>query len=350
MEHIDTYPALLISESISRQNIRHMAKKMRMHGLLFRPHFKTHQSLNTARWFKDEGITAITVSSVKMARMFASAGWEDITVAFPLNVHEMEAINYLAQRVKLNVVIDMPEQAAALSVRLKQRVGFFIKTDTGYGRAGVKVNDTDEIDNLLRTAQHPLLSFKGFLTHAGETYHAQSREEILDIHQRSSALLAGLKERYISRFPGIIASAGDTPSASLANNFNRLDELRPGNFVYYDLMQLQLESCRFEHIAAAVICPVISVYPKRREALLQCGAVHLSKEYLQNADGTLNFGLVVPFKEGKWLSPEGNDHLIRLSQEHGIFTTQSKWAEQLKPGDMVAVIPVHSCLTVDLMR
>ncbi len=350
MEHIDTYPALLISESISRQNIRHMAKKMRMHGLLFRPHFKTHQSLNTARWFKDEGITAITVSSVKMARMFAAAGWEDITIAFPLNVHETEAINSLAQSVNLNVVMDMPQQAAVLSATIKQRMGFFIKTDTGYGRAGIKAGETEKMDAILGIAQHPLLVFKGFLTHAGETYHAHSVEEILEIHKRSSALLAGLKQRYFSRFPGILASAGDTPTASLASDFTGLDELRPGNFVYYDLMQLRLGSCRFEHIAAAVVCPVISVYPKRNEALLQCGAVHLSKEFLLDNDGTLNFGLVVPFKEGKWLSPEGKDHLSRLSQEHGIFSTQSMWAQQLKPGDMVAVIPVHSCLTVDLMR
>ena len=350
MEKTATYPVLLVSESISRENIRRMAEKVRMYGLLFRPHFKTHQSLTTAQWFREEGITAITVSSVKMALMFAGAGWDDITIAFPLNIHETDTINDLAETIKLNVVIDMPEQAAALSVNIKQPLGFFIKTDTGYGRAGIKADDTDAVNGLLAAVTNPLLTFRGFLTHAGETYHAQSRNEIIAIHQHSSTLLAQLKSKYVNRFPDIIASAGDTPSASLANDFSGLDELRPGNFVYYDLMQLRLESCRFEDIAAAIVCPVISVYPQRDEALLQCGAVHLSKEFLQNPDGTQNFGIVVPFKDGKWISAEGNDYLTRLSQEHGIFITKSKWAKQLKPGDLVAVIPVHSCLTVDLLK
>ena len=350
MEKTQTYPALLISERLSRQNIRRMAEKVRSHGLLFRPHFKTHQSLTTAQWFREEGITAITVSSVKMAGVFAAAGWNDITIAFPLNIHEIAAINELAKSITLNLLLDMPEQASALTAQLKQKAGFFIKIDTGSGRAGIKADNLSQIDEVLAAAHSPLLTFKGFLTHAGETYHAVSIEEILAIHRRTTALLAGLKEKYALRFPGIIASAGDTPSASLANDFSGLDELRPGNFVYYDLMQLQLGSCRFEDIAAAVVCPVISVYPERNEALLQCGAVHLSKEYLQNPDGTQNFGMIVPFAAGKWMPAKGNDYLNRLSQEHGIFTTQSQWARNLKPGDLVAVIPVHSCLTVDLLK
>lgn len=350
MEKTCTYPALLISERISRQNIRRMTEKVRAHGLFFRPHFKTHQSLCTAQWFREEGITAITVSSVKMAKMFAAAGWNDITIAFPLNVHEIETINVLAESISLNLLLDMSDQAVNFAAQLKKKVGFFIKIDTGFGRAGIKADSFSQIDGVLSAAHSSLLTFKGFLTHAGETYHAGNTEEILAIHQQTSALLAGLKEKYALRFPGIIASAGDTPSASLARDFAGLDELRPGNFVYYDLMQLRLGSCRFEDIAAAVVCPVISVYPERNEALLQCGAVHLSKEYLQNPDGTQNFGMVVPFKDGKWMPAEGNDYLSRLSQEHGIFTTQSQWAKQLKPGDLVAVIPVHSCLTVDLLK
>jgi D-serine deaminase-like pyridoxal phosphate-dependent protein len=66
------------------------------HSLAFRPHFKTHQSLELGNWFKDYGVTQITVSSLEMAEYFATQ-WNDITVAFPVNVLEINRINSLAK-------------------------------------------------------------------------------------------------------------------------------------------------------------------------------------------------------------------------------------------------------------
>jgi D-serine deaminase-like pyridoxal phosphate-dependent protein len=345
-----SYPTFLINEQICGQNIHHMAEKARANKLIFRPHFKTHQSVEVGEWFRRAGVTAITVSSVSMAQQFAAAGWQDITIAFPLNLREIDAINQLAETVSLNVLFDMPEQADGLAVKIKYPAGFFIKIDVGHHRAGVLPTDFETIDTILSAAGSDLLQFRGFLTHAGQTYSAKSREEILNIHRKTSAILFSLKQNYIQKFPGIITSTGDTPSCSLAEYFTGIDEIRPGNFVYYDLMQLRLGSCRFEQIAAAVVCPVVSVYPARNEALIYGGAVHLSKESIINADGSKNFGLIVPFIDGKWQKPEGDDSLVSLSQEHGIFKTDSHWARSLKPGDLVAVIPVHSCLAANLFR
>lgn len=343
-------PTFLIIEQICCQNIHRMAEKARANQLIFRPHFKTHQSVEVGEWFHRAGVTAITVSSVSMAQQFAAAGWQDITIAFPLNIREIDAINHLAERIRLNVLFDMPEQAEALAGKIKHPAGFFIKTDVGYHRAGVLPEDFETVDAIIHSAGSGKLQFNGFLTHAGQTYSAKSREEILNIHRKTSEILYVLKLKYIQKFPGIITSTGDTPSCSLAEDFTGIDEIRPGNFVYYDLMQLRLGSCRFEQIAAAVVCPVVSVYPARNEALIYGGAVHLSKESLTNADGSKNYGLIVPFIDEKWQKPEGDDHLVSLSQEHGIFRTDSQWARSLKPGDLVAVIPVHSCLAANLFR
>jgi D-serine deaminase-like pyridoxal phosphate-dependent protein len=343
-------PSLLINELICRQNIHQMAEKARANQLIFRPHFKTHQSLEVGEWFRQAGVTAITVSSVSMAQQFVAAGWRDITIAFPLNIREIDEINRLAEKIRLNVLFDIPEQEIELAWKIRHSVGFFIKTDVGYHRAGVLPDDCKTIDTILNAAEPDKLQFRGFLTHAGQTYGAKSREEILNIHRKTSELLNGLKQKYIQKFPGIIASTGDTPSCSLAEDFTGIDEIRPGNFAYYDLMQLRLGSCHFEQIAAAVVCPVVSVYPARNEALIYGGAVHLSKESLTNPDGSRNYGLIVPFNEGQWHQPEGDDFLVSLSQEHGIFRTDSQWARSLKPGDLVAVIPVHSCLAANLFR
>lgn len=341
-------PYLLVDELQVRANIDLFVQKAARHGLLFRPHFKTHQSVQVGEWFREAGVHSITVSSLTMARKFAAAGWNDITIAFPLNICEAERYAQLAGEIKLNVLFDMPEQAFAFREKLKHEAGYFIKIDAGYHRAGVLPQDTTTIDQIISVAG-PKLHFKGFLTHAGQSYSAKSREEILEIHRNSAETLYTLRQAYQDKFPGIITSPGDTPSCSVSDDFRGIDEIRPGNFVYYDLMQLHLGSCAFEQIAAAVICPVVSVYPHRNEALIYGGAVHLSKETIETKEGTKLYGLAVPFMDGKWQAPQGDDYLVRLSQEHGILKTDSPWAKSLKPGDRVAITPVHSCLAVSAL-
>ena len=246
-------------------------------------------------------------------------------------------------------LFDMPEQALAFREKLKHEAGYFIKIDAGYHRSGLLPQDKATIDQIINAAG-PKLHFKGFLSHAGQTYSAKSREEILEIHRNSAETLHALRQIYQEKFPGIISSTGDTPSCSVSDDFRGIDEIRPGNFVFYDLMQYRLGSCSFDEIGAAVICPVVSVYPKRNEALIYGGAVHLSKESLINQDGSKNFGLIVSFINSNWQHPEGNDYLVSLSQEHGIFKTESLWARSLSPGDLISVIPVHSCLAADLVK
>jgi len=117
------------------------------------------------------------------------------------------------------------------------------------------------------------------------------------------------KERYIHRFPEIINSYGDTPSCSLADELNDFDEIRPGNFVYYDLMQYQLGACTFDDIAVVVACPVVSVYPQRNELILYGGAVHLSNEHLADNNGRKIYGYVVLCffsLTGAWDHSDGN--------------------------------------------
>ena len=341
-------PYLFVDELKVRANIDLFVKKAARHRLLFRPHFKTHQSVEVGEWFREAGVRSITVSSLTMARKFAAAGWNDITVAFPLNICETEGYAKLAGEISVNVLFDMTEQALAFREKLKHEAGYFIKIDAGYHRSGLLPQDKATIDQIINAAG-PKLHFKGFLTHAGQTYSAKSREEILKIHRNNAEILHAIKQGYQEKFPGIITTTGDTPSCSVSDDFRGIDEIRPGNFVYYDLMQLHLGSCLFEQIATAVICPVVSVYPHRKEALIYGGAVHLSKEFIENGDETKIYGLAVPFKDGKWQSPQGDDYLVRLSQEHGILKTDSQWAKSLKPGDRVAVIPVHSCLAVSAL-
>lgn len=343
-------PALLLNSDICRRNIHTMAAKAREHKVIFRPHFKTHQSAAVAEWFREEGVTAITVSSVSMAQYFAKNGWKDITVAFPVNLLEIEEINELASTIKLNLLLESEETTMFLSERLTSDCGFFIKIDTGYHRTGIEVSNVSLINQVLKAAKSSKLHFKGFLTHNGNAYHIKDLTELLRVQQNTSENMLRLKKHYLPKYPNIIVSVGDTPTCSQLPVAAGIDEIRPGNFVFFDVMQFALGSCKLEEIAVALVCPVVAIHHNRQEAIIYGGAIHLSKEQaLLPPYPEPFYGLVVSWDGKNWDTKSLLGRVSSLSQEHGILSLTQQGCN-LKPADLVAILPVHSCLTANLMR
>ncbi|MFP4469555.1 MAG: alanine racemase [Bacteroidales bacterium] len=344
-------PTLLLNKEICLRNIRNMKAKADKHGLIFRPHFKTHQSAEIGEWFRDEGVDRIAVSSVSMARYFAAHGWKDITIAFPLNIAETPEINELAATVNLNLVIENMESMKALARTQKHLLGVFIKLDAGYHRTGIPVEDHERIKILVHEIGHARhLTFEGFLVHNGHTYHQPGPDDILEIHRQSREKLAALKQKLFQHDIKSFVSLGDTPAVSLAGSFEEISEIRPGNFVFYDVMQHNLGVCTENDIAVAVACPVVSKHPDRMEIVLYGGAVHLSKDFIKDRNGHTSFGLVAPLNENGWEAVWPDTYVKSLSQEHGIIKTIPGIMRRVEIGDFVAVLPVHSCLTTNLMR
>lgn len=343
-------PTLVLNSGICHENIRAMATKAVESGVIFRPHFKTHQSAAIGDWFRAEGVTVITVSSVGMAQYFAAHGWNDITVAFPVNLLEIDEINLLAADIQLNLLIESVETACFLSSELKTSCGYFIKIDTGYHRTGIAVSNTALIDAVMKNADSNLLNFKGFLTHSGNAYHAKDQDELKRIQQFTAENLLRLKKNYKTQFPDLLISIGDTPTCSQLPIPEGINEIRPGNFVFFDVMQFALGSCRIEEIAVALVCPVVAMHPNRQEAVIYGGAVHLSKEHtFLYPDPQPIYGLAVAWNHTTWEPERLLGKVKSLSQEHGILALTQEGCN-LKPGDLVAILPVHSCLTANLMR
>lgn len=343
-------PTLLLDKKKCLNNIRFMSEKANKNNLIFRPHFKTHQSRIIGKWFKQFGVNKITVSSLKMADYFANDDWKDITVAFPVNIREIETINSLAEEVQLNLTVENVESVEYLKKKLKFNVGFFIKIDTGYKRTGVSFDIFLDIDRILKSASNSEnLRFMGFLSHSGNTYNAKSKSEIIDIHEDALYKLSLLKKYYIEKFPDLLISIGDTPSCSIANNFEGIDEIRPGNFIFYDLMQLELGSCSFDQVSTILACPVVAKHSDRKEIVVHGGAVHFSKEYLRIKDQNI-FGKIVSINNQGWILAESDHYVIKLSQEHGIIKVSDEMFHKIKIGDLIGILPVHSCLTANLMK
>jgi D-serine deaminase-like pyridoxal phosphate-dependent protein len=346
-----TKPTLLLNKEQSLANITRMLEKAKKSEAIFRPHFKTHNSANIGNWFRRLGIHSITVSSVSMAKYFSAYGWRDITIAFPVNLLEVTLINEFAYELNLNIQGDSSGILPVLESSLNIKVGFFIEIDTGHHRSGVLWNDLTEIDAMVEFLEKAnRLHFKGFITHSGHTYSADSQEEIVDIFRDTVEKMNYLKARYKEVWPDLIISIGDTPSCSLIEDFSGVDEIRPGNFIFYDLMQYSLGACSIDQIAVAMACPVVGKYASRDEFIIYGGAIHFSRDFLYKSDGEHIYGYIVRLSERQWSNPVAGAYLASLSQEHGIVRASKEFIEEIRIGDVLGVLPVHSCLTANLMK
>ena len=343
-------PTLLLDEKKCKANISRMAEKASRNKIIFRPHFKTHQSLEIGRWFKEVGVNQITVSSLEMA-IFFSKEWDNITVAFPMNHNEIDAINMLAGTIHLNVLIESLDSVEFLKKHLHQPIGFFIKIDIGYHRTGIQPQATDEINSILAASkENDNLIFQGFLAHAGQTYKCRGPQEIQHIHNQSIQLFTQLKNKFKPEYPNLLLSVGDTPSCSTIEDFTAFDEIRPGNFVFYDLSQQQIGSCTFDQIAVAMACPIVAIHKERNEIIIYGGGVHFSKDSMQDDHHGTIYGKVVQGTTAPWSDIIPNMFVRSLSQEHGIVTVPAEFIANYKIGDHLLIVPVHSCMTADLMK
>ncbi|NMM48174.1 alanine racemase [Marinigracilibium pacificum] len=345
MDMTFNYPSLLINKNIAIGNIKVMAEKASSLGKDLRPHFKTHQSAEIGEWFREYGIDKIAVSSPQMAAYFAEHGWNDILIAFPVNIREIDLINQLANKITLGICISDLKVVEKLVNEIVAETDIWIELDVKYYRSGIDFSDTEGLQNIVsKIKKNSKLNFKGLMVHKGDHYttnvelQKQKHFEAIEIIQNVREFMDKYSENYI-------VSYGDTPSCSSFDKFDGVDELRPGNFVFYDFMQVSFQACDLNNIAVCLSSPVVATYEDSRKVITYGGAVHLAKDFISGEQES--FGKVVRLRSDGWDTKiVGN--VDKVSQEHGIIT----WNEDEDlplPGEVVGILPVHSCHTASTM-
>ncbi len=336
------WPILYVKEEIVRKNARSMLARAKQAGCELRPHFKTHQSAEIGEWLREEGISAITVSSYAMAMYFANAGWKDILIAMPANLKLVGPLAELAQKLdRLILMADHPDTISGLAGEVKADV--VIEVDTGSDRSGVPFNAPGLAGQMAKQLQDADgLNLAGFYSHAGHTYRSRSEEEIKRVGDMALDRLLSVRDSVSQDIPVFF---GDTPYASCGERLQEVSVMTPGNFVFYDVMQMETGSCTWNDVAICLACPVVSVHPERNELVIHGGAVHLGKDTLD--DGS--FGRPVHIGDNGWSAPMAGARVRTISQEHGVIALPEGEVERWKPGDVLGVLPVHSCMTADAM-
>jgi len=320
-------PHLVVDADVLDANVAAMAAFARDHGLVLRPHAKTHKSPDVARLQLDAGAVGLTVATVSEAEVFAAAGCSDLFVAYPLWVDAAKGarLRALAGSVAVTVGVDSVEGARALAAQLPGAT-VLVEVDSGQHRSGVAPSGAGL---LAESAAHAGLDVRGVFTFPGHSY---SPGVAADVAAEESAALrtavASLTEHGVET---LVASGGSTPSARAADD-GVLTELRPGVYVFGDAQQWELGT--IEPTAVALTCVATVVSHAGGHLVLDSGSKALGADRAGWATG---YGRLLDHPDAR---------IIALSEHHAVVS----WPDQplLPLGSRVRVVPNHVCNAVNL--
>ena len=348
LENLKT-PSLILDVAKVKRNAETMSRRVKQFGADLRPHIKTHKCIEVARIQTAGHSGAVTVSTLAEARAFAANGFSKITYAVPIEAGKFNEAIEISRDCELSLItddVDVPDQLNDAAKRANVQLNLFLKVDCGYHRCGIEPTNQEatEIPRRITNASH--LRFAGILTHAGHSYNCQTKPELLALAKHERDVMADFGEALRKEVgPVPIVSIGSTPTITSVDHLDGIDEVRPGNYIFFDAFQATLGSCSFDDCALTVLASVVHRARgegDRRKVIIDAGAIALSKDrgpVALNPD--CGYGKVLDL-EGKDL----NLTVSEMSQEHGVMIAQDENTfDRLRIGSRVRVLANHSCLT-----
>lgn len=343
-------PCVLVDRPRVDRNLKRMQELASARGLRLRPHAKTHKSVRLAQQQVDGGAVGICCAKLGEAEVFAEAGIEDIRLPYPLHPVNAERVIDLLERTRLSFIVDNLSVAEGWSAAMKdaqQQVDVLVKVDVGFHRCGINPLAPDAADLVARIASLPGLRFRGLLSHAGHGYGASSEDEMRTIAGNEAATLRRLTDDVRGRGVDVEEiSVGATPTARYSLEQDGVTELRPGNFIYFDRTQVSLGAADWDDCALTVLARVVSK-PARDRIILDSGSKTLTNDLARGFAPAPGYGAVLTSATGVQ-RPDTTLTIERLSEEHANVRATSG-AHALEPGDLVRIVPNHSCVVSNLV-
>jgi D-serine deaminase-like pyridoxal phosphate-dependent protein len=336
---IDT-PSLIIEKSTWENNIQKMQNIANKNNIALRPHIKTHKMPDLVRKQIEVGARGIACAKIGEAEIMNENGIDDIQIANVVSgqskLRRLKELNNKTDH--LSVCVDSYEAASELSRRFSSAtkpINVLIEIDTGFHRCGIE--DFDEAADLaLKIIALPGLVFEGIMTHAGHAYAAESPEQVRRIGFQEGQFMSALKNHLSSLSVDCpVVSVGSTPTAPWCGRADEITELRAGNYIFYDMIQVMLGSCSTNDCALNILATVISV-PSANRAVIDAGSKALGLDLGGHGNATLS---------GHGNIRDKNAEITRLSEEHGVITHEG---ESFSYGERLRIVPNHACAVVNL--
>ena len=322
-----TTPMPVIDEDRLAGNIARAQAYLAEHGLAFRPHIKTHKIPAVARAQIDAGAIGLNCQKTTEAEVFADAGFEDILITY--NIMGADKLAHLAAlnaRVpRLAVIADSlaTVEGYAAAFGAERPLTVLVECDTGGGRVGAQT-PADAAALARAIAAAPGLRFGGLLTYP--PIGGAARVEAF--FSEAVALLAA---------EGIdcpVRSNGGSPDFFSAHLVPSATEFRAGTYVYNDRSMVRAGHCTPADLAMHVLATVVS-RPTATRAVIDAGSKALTSDLLGFSDHGEIEGLP-------------GARIVGLSEEHGVVDLSGCEGRLPEVGEMVRIVPNHTCVVTNL--
>ena len=343
-------PSFIIEKSKLEKNIARAKSRAKELGVAWRPHLKTHKSIDIARLQMTSPAGPGTVSTLAEARYFASHGVKDLIYAVGIAPQKLdEVLSIRKTGCDLKVILDSVEAAKLVSAFCKKNnasIPVLLEIDVDGHRSGLVPDDPE----IVKTA-HALTDgaqLKGVITHAGDSYECKSSAAIVAAAEAERAGI--VKAAQMLRDAGFtvdIVSVGSSPTLMHATNESGVTEIRAGVCAFLDLFMTNVGICTTDDIAGSVLTTVIGRKISRNRIITDSGFLAMSRDRgTQRQKKDYLYGLVcdvtgTPLEEGRIL-------LSGTNQEHGIIElpADSRLTQIDFPiGRRLRILPNHACPT-----
>jgi D-serine deaminase-like pyridoxal phosphate-dependent protein len=342
-------PAALVDTARMQRNIALMQSRMNDLKVAFRPHVKTTKCLPIAKAQIDAGARGITVSTLKEAEQFFTAGITDILYAVGMAAPKLKQAAALIQKgCALKIIADSADSAAAIaafSSQNKVKFEVWIEIDTDGHRSGVQPESASliEIGRILAQAD----ALQGVMTHAGGSYALSTPEALQAMaeQERSRCVRAAQRLREAG-LPCPVVSVGSTPTALNAKQLEGITEVRAGVYIFFDLVMKNIGVCSESDIALSVLTTVIGHQAEKGWAIVDAGWMAMSRDRgTQKQACDFGYGQVCDVHG----APIAGYTIDSANQEHGIIartgSVDHDIAKTLPVGTLLRILPNHACAT-----
>ncbi|MCR4431853.1 MAG: alanine racemase [Tepidanaerobacteraceae bacterium] len=335
-----TTPSFLLDLDVLEKNINDMAELCKNNNKRLWPMVKTHKSTQIARMQRDAGAEGFLVGTLDEAEKLAKEGFLNIMLAYPTaGEANVARVISLAQKAHVILSLDGLDAAKALNEAAKAAglmLEYLIIIDSGLHRFGVLPKAAGKLAVDLSFFEH--LKLAGIGTHPGHVYGASSSEEVRKVaNEEINAMKQAGENLKEAGFAIDIVATGSTPTAAYAAADKNITMLRPGNYVFYDNIQIALGTVLEKSCALCVLATIIS-RPGEDTFIMDAGSKCFGLD-----KGAHGISLV----KGYGVIKDHPELLITdLSEEVGKIKILGK--TEIKVGDKIRVIPNHACSAANM--
>lgn len=338
ISELDT-PAILIDLDVMEANLARVANYAREHGLRLRPHTKTHKIPDLGRKQMELGAAGLTVAKSTEAEVMLQASPGELLIAYPVvGGAKLERVARVAAENDVTVAIDSIEAARGLSEAATAagvRIGFLAEFDAGLHRVGV--NAGVELRELVRAAASlPGLDFRGITFYPGHIKDMRDDSADAAVRTLSDTVRNAAVEVERDGFEVKIVSGGSTPILFQSHKVARLNEIRPGTYIFNDRNTWMTGGCELSDCAASILTTVVSTAVPG-QMILDGGSKTFSSDRCAAPDAP-GFGYFPDAPQAV---------LTRMNEEHG-FVDVRETGRNWKVGERVRVVPNHICVAMNL--